>query len=359
MGRQSITIQEKSDLLKRYKNDTLFKQWLPTLHILPHTKGGGKVKIWHEAECALQRLKLETNWGEVELQLIYTELYERYPTLPVFCLNVMAVLIARLIEINHKEKQPPEKTSSERDSTNVLEQMVENALVRDDTYMLNVLKLRLYELENPSITRPLIARINKRITSLKNVFHYTEHFPRRSKVNQPEYSVRTDAQHGKIGIKHKKRAIMNNKNNKQRTTINHINGFQFNGCQITNLTFQTAASPTEHQESDITFMKGPEPTENNTIPKPLCTDEAQCILNRMCSAGILDEYWQPVGLSNTEKGVLASLLANQLGICNLWKTFGFLWRINPETLRIACNKGMGQKRTEKFMERVKGSFMNV
>lgn len=138
---------------------------------------------------------------------------------------------------------------------------------------------------------------------------------------------------------------MNGKNSKRLTTVNHINGFRFSGCQFANLTFQTVASPTERHEPDITFMKEPEQNENSIIPELLCTNEEQCVMERMCSAGILDEHWQPVGLSNTEKGVLVSLLANRLGICNLWQTFGILWSINQETLRVVCNKGMEQKRT--------------
>lgn len=103
-------------------------------------------------------------------------------------------------------------------------------------------------------------------------------------------------------------------------------------------------------------MKEPEQNENNIIPGLLCTNEAQCVLERMCSAGILDEHWQPVGLSNTEKGVLVSLLAERLGIGSLWQTFSGLWRMKPETLRTAYNKRMEQKRTGVFMERVKRSL---
>lgn len=70
----------------------------------------------------------------------------------------------------------------------------------------------------------------------------------------------------------------------------------------------------------------------------------------------MDDGWQPLSLSNPEKGVLASLLADRLEIGNHWKFFGRLWGMNPETLRTAFNKGMDQHRTADFMERVKNAL---
>ena len=52
--------------------------------------------------------------------------------------------------------------------------MVENALKRDNAERLNALKLRLYDLENPALTRPLIVRINERITALVNPLPVTQ-----------------------------------------------------------------------------------------------------------------------------------------------------------------------------------------
>ena len=93
-----MTTQEKHILLNRYKRDALFRQWLPTLGVLSRAGQGGEVEIWYEAERALLRLRQETHWREVEVQLIYTDLCERYPALPVFCLAVMAVLFTCLAD---------------------------------------------------------------------------------------------------------------------------------------------------------------------------------------------------------------------------------------------------------------------
>ena len=89
------------------------------------------------------------------------------------------------------------------------------------------------------------------------------------------------------------------------------------------------------------------------VPPQLDTDEARQLLSRLSDAALLDGAWQPVGLSNAEKGVLAWLLARRLKISNVWQTFAALWGMKVETLRTAYNRGMEQRRTGAFMERVK------
>lgn len=165
---------------------------------------------------------------------------------------------------------------------------------------------------------------------------------------------------------------MDSKNDGQQPVVNNIYGFQFNGCQITNPTFQTVmpsstgAEKTEadgernvSREHDVAREQDVAPEReaallaDDPLPEPLRTAEAQALLERMCSAGILDGRWQPVGLSITQKGVLASELADRLGIKHLWKTFGGLWHMNSETLRTGCGKSMDQRRISEFRERIR------
>lgn len=146
---------------------------------------------------------------------------------------------------------------------------------------------------------------------------------------------------------------MNSKNKRQQTVVNHIYGFQLNGCQITNLTFQTNTTSERLDDTENDSREGNVQSEDSSILKPLCTTEVQEILRRLQSNGILDNHWQTINLSNAERGVLASLLANRLNIGNLWKIFGDLWHIKPETLRSAYNKGMEQKLTQNFIKRIK------
>lgn len=89
------------------------------------------------------------------------------------------------------------------------------------------------------------------------------------------------------------------------------------------------------------------------IPPQLDTEPARNLLRRLVQAGMLDEDWQPADLSNAEKGILAWLLARRLKIENQWQTFSALWGMKTETLRTAYNRGMDQRRTGQFMERVK------
>lgn len=218
-----MTTREEHRLLARYKGDALFRQWLPTLGVLSRTGQGREVEIWYEAERALRRLRHETDWREVEVQLIYTDLCERHASAPVFCLAVMAVLFTCLADAapdknrvyenphapvcvaicamlgedrrfhallnaffsrskdNRGERvvlpvkdylaemdddiEAEHSVEDDRES-GVLERLVENALKEDDVSHLKDLEFRLYRLDKPSVTRPLIARINERIAFL-------------------------------------------------------------------------------------------------------------------------------------------------------------------------------------------------
>lgn len=96
--------------------------------------------------------------------------------------------------------------------------------------------------------------------------------------------------------------------------------------------------------------------EADCLPEELRTPLAETLRSRLVEAKLVDDGWQPLSLSNAEKGVLASLLADRLEVDNLWQTFSRLWGMNSETLRSAFNKGMDQQRTNDFMERVKNAL---
>ena len=85
----------------------------------------------------------------------------------------------------------------------------------------------------------------------------------------------------------------------------------------------------------------------------LNTPQPHAVLSRLIDADILDESFQPLNLSNTEKGVLADLLATKLEIRNLWQVFGTLWGMKTEVLRVANNKAQDQVKTSRFIEKIK------
>ena len=60
-------------------------------------------------------------------------------------------------------------------------------------------------------------------------------------------------------------------------------------------------------------------TDNRVLPEVLCTPDAEALCNKLVGAGIVDEKWQPLSLSNAEKGTLVEYIANKLNIRNKWK----------------------------------------
>lgn len=92
------------------------------------------------------------------------------------------------------------------------------------------------------------------------------------------------------------------------------------------------------------------------IPAALRTPEARAMLQKLADGRILDERWQPVNLSNAEKGIVAQYLSAKLDIKNQWRFFAELWGMNPETLRRAAAKALDQRKTLDFQERLKTSM---
>ena len=88
------------------------------------------------------------------------------------------------------------------------------------------------------------------------------------------------------------------------------------------------------------------------LPEALLTDKARALHTRLREAGLVDEGWMPVGLSNAEKGTLAEYLTERLNITAKWKLWGSLWGMNPETLRTAKARGLEQERTWAFRSRL-------
>ena len=88
--------------------------------------------------------------------------------------------------------------------------------------------------------------------------------------------------------------------------------------------------------------------EEPLLPEVLCTPQAQSLLARLRHAGIVDELWKPVELSNAEKGTLVEYLSEKLDIHSHWKFFGSLWNINSETLRTSKARGLDQGKTWDF-----------
>lgn len=93
-------------------------------------------------------------------------------------------------------------------------------------------------------------------------------------------------------------------------------------------------------------------TESVVLPDVLSTPESEALFVKLHAAGIVDMKWQPVDLSNAEKGTLAEFIAEKLNIRNKWKLFGTLWNTDSETLRTSKVRGLDQNKTWKFRDRL-------
>lgn len=100
-----------------------------------------------------------------------------------------------------------------------------------------------------------------------------------------------------------------------------------------------------------------EDDESLTVPDNLTdefkTPKAKQIMQKLVEAGWLNPDWQPMGLSIAERGYLAGEIADRLEIDAKWKVMGQMWNANPETLRQANIKASNQKKTLKFIEKIK------
>lgn len=140
---------------------------------------------------------------------------------------------------------------------------------------------------------------------------------------------------------------------KDSTSINHNNyyGMVFQNCNMSNATIQTINTPTAEMPARPHTR-----AKDASLPDELDTPQAHEALNKLVQAGMLDEQWQPVGLTLPKKGVLASLIAAQLNLKYKWKTFGLLWRMSPDVLRTKYNEGMDQIQMMEFITQIKSTL---
>ena len=91
---------------------------------------------------------------------------------------------------------------------------------------------------------------------------------------------------------------------------------------------------------------------NGEMPDELKTEKAQKIMQNLMDIGVVTEDFMPSGISTSEAAVLAYQIGIELEIKNIWSVFGNYWGPNPNSMRTACNRGMEQKKTAAFLEKV-------
>lgn len=88
------------------------------------------------------------------------------------------------------------------------------------------------------------------------------------------------------------------------------------------------------------------------LPEVLCSSDAKALHTKLQQADMVDAHWQPIALSNAEKGTLAEYIADKLSIKSKWKLFGALWKVDAETLRTAKARGLEQDKTWEFRNKL-------
>lgn len=92
---------------------------------------------------------------------------------------------------------------------------------------------------------------------------------------------------------------------------------------------------------------------NGEMPDELKTEKAQKIMQNLMDIGVVTEDFMPLGISTSEAAVLANLIGQELEIKNIWSVFGNYWGPNSNSMKSAFYRGMDQKKTAAFLDKVK------
>lgn len=95
-------------------------------------------------------------------------------------------------------------------------------------------------------------------------------------------------------------------------------------------------------------------TGKRQYPEELNTAKAKSVLSQLCEIGVLDENYQPIGLSWFKRGYLAYQIAFKLAIENVWTVFANLWNVSANTLRAKYNEAKDMPSMADFDEKIKG-----
>jgi len=88
-------------------------------------------------------------------------------------------------------------------------------------------------------------------------------------------------------------------------------------------------------------------------PEKLKTVEGEGLMGKLVDAGVLNDEWQPVNLSCTERGLVAKAVCDRLDIKEVWQVFGQLWGEKPESLRVYFNRALDQRKSLEYQEKLK------
>lgn len=147
---------------------------------------------------------------------------------------------------------------------------------------------------------------------------------------------------------------------KLRETLCTISDFTFSSSLSTLMQICLPDWATEEDSNKVAEliplypkMKRRMPANIQKIPNELRTEKALEIKEKLMDAGMINENWQPVNLTNTESSMMAKVICEMLSITSPWKLFGSLWNRNPDVLRSSFNKALEQRKTLVFQDKLK------
>ena len=91
----------------------------------------------------------------------------------------------------------------------------------------------------------------------------------------------------------------------------------------------------------------------SSIPTVFTTSDSITLMQKLIDHHLMDEQFQPIGMSWTEKSILVDELSSRLHIEDKWQAFGTLWHLKPQSLRTAYNKAMDMKKTSVIFDRIR------
>ena len=98
------------------------------------------------------------------------------------------------------------------------------------------------------------------------------------------------------------------------------------------------------------------------LPPKLSSEKAMRIWRKLQEAGIVDEYFQPIGLTRTDVALLAEQITIQLADENdnlldikEWKPYETLWR--RKNMKADLRRALTQDKTSEFRDKIKRLFL--
>lgn len=115
-----------------------------------------------------------------------------------------------------------------------------------------------------------------------------------------------------------------------------------------------AAATSENPSENV--MMPPSSDAASDIPAVFSSSDSITLMQRLIAHHLMDDDFQPIGLTWSERSILVDELSARLNIVDKWQAFGTLWHLKPQALRSAYNKAMEQKKTSAFFDKIRSAM---